>query len=609
MNVHDSERIAGLLERDGYRAARRRARRPTSSSSTPAASARRPRRSSTRASARSARPRPRPARRPIDRRHRLRRAAGRRARSSSAARSIDVVVGTQSLKQLPRAGRRGARTARSRADRHQSARRRLVSARRRRATRIPSARGSPSSKAATSSARSASCRTRAGTSACGRSADILAEVARGGRDRASRSAAARADRQSLPGAGRSRRATSPSCSSACSAVPGIERVRFASPHPRHVSDRLIAAMRDLPRSASISTCRCSPDRTACSRRCAGATRARSTSTSSTGCARPSRASRSRPTSSSASRRDRRGLRATLDLVRRARYHSMYSFKYSPRPNTLASKRLPDDVPEAEKTRADRRAAGAAAGRFRSSWFAAAGRHGRRRPRRRHLAAPRLGTRRAGPSGNTVVNFPGPADWIGRIVPVRITEAAPNSLRGEAAGTGSLARRRAMLDRDVHQGPDDRPGHEHADRHPARRATSSGCCRSGSGPVEANAIALQIENVAPPRPMTHDLLRNLLDELGAHARRASSSPTSRTARSTPISSSSAAGRRCSSMRGRATRWRCRCGPRRRSSWTPSVLDQARVGRRLDRPGRPGSAPAVARKSGSGRSGLQDVVVFS
>jgi bifunctional DNase/RNase len=35
-----------------------------------------------------------------------------------------------------------------------------------------------------------------------------------------------------------------------------------------------------------------------------------------------------------------------------------------------------------------------------------------------------------------------------------------------------------------------------------------------GPVEANAIALQIENVAPPRPMTHDLLNNLLTELGA-----------------------------------------------------------------------------------------------
>ena len=36
-----------------------------------------------------------------------------------------------------------------------------------------------------------------------------------------------------------------------------------------------------------------------------------------------------------------------------------------------------------------------------------------------------------------------------------------------------------------------------------------------GPAEANAIALQTENVAPPRPMTHDLLRNLLTELGAH----------------------------------------------------------------------------------------------
>ncbi len=35
-----------------------------------------------------------------------------------------------------------------------------------------------------------------------------------------------------------------------------------------------------------------------------------------------------------------------------------------------------------------------------------------------------------------------------------------------------------------------------------------------GPVEANAIALQVENVAPPRPMTHDLLRNLVVELGA-----------------------------------------------------------------------------------------------
>ncbi|MEO7190798.1 MAG: bifunctional nuclease family protein [Vicinamibacterales bacterium] len=34
-----------------------------------------------------------------------------------------------------------------------------------------------------------------------------------------------------------------------------------------------------------------------------------------------------------------------------------------------------------------------------------------------------------------------------------------------------------------------------------------------GPVEANAIALQIENVSPARPMTHDLLRNAVQDLG------------------------------------------------------------------------------------------------
>ncbi|MGH9411351.1 MAG: bifunctional nuclease family protein [Vicinamibacterales bacterium] len=35
-----------------------------------------------------------------------------------------------------------------------------------------------------------------------------------------------------------------------------------------------------------------------------------------------------------------------------------------------------------------------------------------------------------------------------------------------------------------------------------------------GPFEANAIALQIENVTPPRPMTHDLLRNVIRDLRA-----------------------------------------------------------------------------------------------
>jgi bifunctional DNase/RNase len=35
-----------------------------------------------------------------------------------------------------------------------------------------------------------------------------------------------------------------------------------------------------------------------------------------------------------------------------------------------------------------------------------------------------------------------------------------------------------------------------------------------GVFEANAIALQIENVTTPRPMTHDLLRNVIQDLRA-----------------------------------------------------------------------------------------------
>ena len=35
-----------------------------------------------------------------------------------------------------------------------------------------------------------------------------------------------------------------------------------------------------------------------------------------------------------------------------------------------------------------------------------------------------------------------------------------------------------------------------------------------GVFEANAIALQIENIQTPRPMTHDLLRNIIEDLQA-----------------------------------------------------------------------------------------------
>ncbi len=39
-----------------------------------------------------------------------------------------------------------------------------------------------------------------------------------------------------------------------------------------------------------------------------------------------------------------------------------------------------------------------------------------------------------------------------------------------------------------------------------------------GAYEANAIALEIEKIAPQRPMTHDLLRNLIVEMGVRVER-------------------------------------------------------------------------------------------
>ncbi len=39
-----------------------------------------------------------------------------------------------------------------------------------------------------------------------------------------------------------------------------------------------------------------------------------------------------------------------------------------------------------------------------------------------------------------------------------------------------------------------------------------------GIFEANAIALQLENVSTPRPMTHDLLKNMIAELNAQVAR-------------------------------------------------------------------------------------------
>jgi tRNA-2-methylthio-N6-dimethylallyladenosine synthase len=213
-------------------------------------------------------------------------------------------------------------------------------------------------------------------------------------------------------------------------VPGLERIRFASPHPRHVTPRMIEAMRDLPK-----VCRHLhlPVQSGATRVLQAMRRRHTREEYLELVARLREAMPDLALSTDMivgfPGETEEDFEQTLSLTAAARYHSMFSFKYSPRPNTLALKRMPDDVSEEAKTRRivalqelQRTIQGelfsAAIGRVDAVLVDATSR------RRDWELSGRT-------SGNTVVNFPGDPSWVGRIVQVRITGANPNSLRGEA----------------------------------------------------------------------------------------------------------------------------------------------------------------------------------
>jgi tRNA-2-methylthio-N6-dimethylallyladenosine synthase len=220
-------------------------------------------------------------------------------------------------------------------------------------------------------------------------------------------------------------------------IQGLERIRFASPHPRHVSPRMIAAMRDLPK-----VCRHLhlPVQSG-SNRALAAMRRRYTRefyldlVTRLRDAMPDIALSTDmivgfPGESAVDFED------TLSLTAEVRYHSMFSFKYSPRPNTLATKRLTDDVSESEKTR---RIVELQALQRDVQIDLLRGHVGRVEEVLVDSTSRRRDWELSGrTSGNTVVNFPGPAEWLGEIVPVRITAANPHSLKGEAAESWTLA---------------------------------------------------------------------------------------------------------------------------------------------------------------------------
>ncbi len=202
MNVHDSERIAGLLEADGYAPATTPETADVVVVNTCSVRERAEEKLFTRlgeirAAAAETGHRP------------LVAVAGCVAQQEGAAilkrsKLVDVVVGTQAVKQLPSLVARAAEGHARAADRSPPARGRVVPVR-------PDPPRRPGPRLRDHHRRlqrvlfaSASCRTRAATSGCARRRDPRRGAPRR-RDRPPRGAAARADRQPLPGAGPRRR--------------------------------------------------------------------------------------------------------------------------------------------------------------------------------------------------------------------------------------------------------------------------------------------------------------------------------------------------------------------------------------------------------------------
>jgi tRNA-2-methylthio-N6-dimethylallyladenosine synthase len=216
-------------------------------------------------------------------------------------------------------------------------------------------------------------------------------------------------------------------------VDGIERIRFASPHPRHVSTRFLDTMVRLPKICRHLHLPVQSGST----RVLEAMRRRYTRDSYLDLIAQIRESLPDvalstdmivgfPGETSAE------FDETMTLTASVRYHSMFSFKYSPRRNTLADQRLADDVADEEKTR--RIVALQALQREIQS----------------ELNEQMIGNtadvlvdassrrREAELSGrtstNVVVNLPGPAEWIGRTLPVRVERAGPHSVWGRMTDT-------------------------------------------------------------------------------------------------------------------------------------------------------------------------------
>ena len=221
------------------------------------------------------------------------------------------------------------------------------------------------------------------------------------------------------------------------AVPGVRRIRFASPHPRHVTAALIAAVRDLPAVCKHLHLPVQSGST----RMLSAMRRRHTRDDYLRLVDEVRRSIPEVTLSTDMivgfpGETETDFADTLSLTRTVRFHGMFSFKYSERTNTLAARRMADDVADADK---GRRLLELQAAQKEIQTNLLRAMRGRtvevlvdsRSRRRQDEYSGRT-------TGNTVVNFPGEPDWIGRFMHVTIERTGPNSVWGSAAATRQVA---------------------------------------------------------------------------------------------------------------------------------------------------------------------------
>jgi tRNA-2-methylthio-N6-dimethylallyladenosine synthase len=212
-------------------------------------------------------------------------------------------------------------------------------------------------------------------------------------------------------------------------VVGIERIRFASPHPRHVSVSFLEMMARLPKVCRHLHLPVQSGST----RVLQAMRRRYTRESYLDLVGRIRKSLPEVALSTDMIVGFPGetdaeFEETLSLAAAVRYHSLFSFKYSARPNTLAHARLADDVEDKEKTR---RIVALQALQREIQTRLNAQLLGRDVDVLVDAASRRRDTELSGrTSSNVVVNLPGPPSWIGQTATVRVQRAGPHSVWGE-----------------------------------------------------------------------------------------------------------------------------------------------------------------------------------